>query len=553
MRSLRLLGVLLCTLFAINVPAAWATSASATADCNAVTFLYSQWVTVDHPIDVREIISVDGTVVYDDVSSIGKPLGWGPVAFPHAVPYPDGTLAEGSHTIVATAKFTDPSGHAKSQSVTLSTTCEPVCPPKVPNPAGAHTSGDAFGAYVNVSELIKVKKRPYVSSFQEGVGSGGQDDVLATVAIPGLLNLGVLTSSSQASITEDPAEARDVSVAEVADIRLLNGVIKAKVVRASAEAIARGDGSAYSSAGSTFQNLVINGVRYNNVAPNTRVRLPTIPGLIGKGSYVVLHERLTTSSAPPAGTLAGGTYSASIEVNMIHVYLKSPLGLPDPTEITVAHAYAYADFPQVNMCPGDNDGNTVSGHAFTASLAVVPTPDFDLGVIVNGVAIEPTGSTAYVEAASVNLPGPPQLGDVLDAGVAQSYSTGTVSKTSTDSTSYANVADVSLFGGMIKAKAIKSQCASSANADGGASNVDGTVFLGLEVNGQAQGGTPPPNTTIPLGPLGSIILNEQIPDAEAAGHTGVTIRALHVLLPKLGVDVRVAEAHCDAAFAVAAP
>ena len=66
-----------------------------------MTFLYSQWVTVDNPIDVREIIAVDGTVVYDQVSSIGKPLGWGAAAFPHVVPYPDGPL-DGSHTVVAT-------------------------------------------------------------------------------------------------------------------------------------------------------------------------------------------------------------------------------------------------------------------------------------------------------------------------------------------------------------------------------------------------------------------------------------------------------------------
>jgi hypothetical protein len=207
-------------LFAINVPAAWATNGSATADCDSVTFLYSQWVTVDNPIDVREIITVDGTVVYDQVSSIGKPLGWGAAAFPHVVPYPGGPL-EGSHTVVATMKFKDPSGRNRSPSVSIPVSeCGPTCPPKIPHPEGAHSSGDAFGVYVNVSDLIKIKKRPYVSSFQAGVGSAGQDDVAATVNLPGLLSLGVLTEASTATITEQSdtsvAEARDLRVSEVA-------------------------------------------------------------------------------------------------------------------------------------------------------------------------------------------------------------------------------------------------------------------------------------------------------------------------------------------------
>ena len=66
---------------------------------------------------------------------------------------------------------------------------------------------------------------------------------------------------------------------------------------------------------------------------------------------------------------------------------------------------------------------------------------------------------------------------------------------------------------------------------------------------------PAPNTviTLPL-KLGYVVLNEQVPDAAETGHTGLTVRAIHVkvTLPPLlaglniGAEVIVAEAHSDA-------
>jgi hypothetical protein len=551
MRSVRLLGVLLCTLFGLNVPNAFANETYFSADCDAVTFGYFNFPW-DATVVVHETVIIDGgTAMERDVSITHPPY---PLGHPIESKFPI-SPGSGSHTVYAKATFTA-DGDYQEWEETLNITCDDACHRGTPNPAGAHSDGDAFGVYVNVLDLIKLPKRPHVSSDENGVGSNGNDDVLATVTLPNVLKLGVMTESSVASVTDasddSPAEARDLSTSEIANVNLFNGIIRASVIRASAEAIARGDSSAYSSAGSTFANLVINGRRYANVAPNTRVNLPAIPGVIGKGSYVVLHERIATATAPAPDVLAGGTYGASMEVNMIHVYLKGPLLLKKVTEITVAHAYANATFPQTKACRGDIPSNTVSGHAFTASLTVAPNEDVTLiNAVVNAVAIEPTGvgSPAYIEAASVDLPGPASIGgQTLGAGVARSSSVGTVTTSASTSSSYANVADLSLFGGMIQAQAIRSQANANADGSGQASDANGTEFLGLVIAGKAYGGTAPPNTTITLPGLGFIVLNEQVPDADAEGHTGMTVRAIHAVVPKLGLDVRVAEAHADATY-----
>lgn len=108
---------------------------------------------------------------------------------------------------------------------------------------------------------------------------------------------------------------------------------------------------------------------------------------------------------------------------------------------------------------------------------------------------------------------------------------------------------------LIRATLIRSQSNSSASSASRSSNATGTSFVDLVVAGVPIAGTPPPNTTItlPLG-LGFVVLNEQVPDGPEGGHTGLTVRAIRVvvtlaLAPLLrGAEVIVAEAHSDATF-----
>lgn len=59
-----------------------------------------------------------------------------------------------------------------------------------------------------------------------------------------------------------------------------------------------------------------------------------------------------------------------------------------------------------------------------------------------------------------------------------------------------------------------------------------------------------PNTVVELPGLGFLVLNEQVRDPPAPGHTGLTLRALRLVLTAPGLDADaelvVREAHSDA-------
>jgi hypothetical protein len=170
--------------------------------------------------------------------------------------------------------------------------------------------------------------------------------------------------------------------------------------------------------------------------------------------------------------------------------------------------------------------------------------------------------------AELFLPEPD--GEVLTAEAVESNSIGTLTPTESSATSTAKAANVCLLGSgtscTVGATLIQSKATSVANAGGASSNDNGTVFVGLEINGTPIQGTPDRNTVIDIPGVGFVILNEQFCDAPGAtpatcalpgAHsTGLTVRALRLVITNpvvrdvlgLGIQVIVAEAHSDATW-----
>src|SRR5207249_5798761 len=146
---------------------------------------------------------------------------------------------------------------------------------------------------------------------------------VVNVAVPPpgvrVLNANVLSASSTSTVDSTTNTATDTGVAESAGVNLVGGLVTADVVRGVATAQASGFNSSFSSAGSAFQNLVVNGAQMNNVNPNTTIDLPAVQ--FGAGSFVKLLEQVGTSSQPSPGQLAGGTFGADLTVNMIRVHI----------------------------------------------------------------------------------------------------------------------------------------------------------------------------------------------------------------------------------------
>lgn len=432
-----------------------------------------------------------------------------------------------------------------------------------PDPSGANAAGSAYGADVHVSllgtQIIDQTLVP-TESEQSGVGSDSDDDELLGASIPppggAVLRAALLSTSSTSTVSEQPAQARQVSIAETAGVDILDGLVTASLVRGVAETTASGDAASFSSVGSTFEDLRVNGVSMNDVAPNTKIGLPS--ALYGAGSYVLLHERTGSTTRPPTGDLSGGTYAADLAVNMIRVHITALAPLGDKIDVVVSNAVAHADFPQTRLCQAQPK-QAVSGHAFIASADTEPSV---APVVVGYTSIPTSGGFDHQHLAEVSIGG----GDVFEAGAAVSESTGSLSALESDASSYAEASNVCLLadgdGCTVGAELVRSRSNSAAGPVSRSSNDGDTVLVGLQVLGQGIGGTPDPNTVIELPGIGFLVLNEQVCDNGAdlaagcddgAGHTGLTVRALRLVVTQplglpLGAEVIVAEAHSDALY-----
>lgn len=183
--------------------------------------------------------------------------------------------------------------------------------------------------------------------------------------------------------------------------------------------------------------------------------------------------------------------------------------------------------------------NTVHGDAYGESvnlsvLGAVPITSGPLPEVT--LPLNGSGGNLTKSAASASVPG------VLSTGVLSVTTQGDPAGPS--SSSSAHVANVNLGGGQLIARAVTSSCTANATS------VSGTSSLAtLTVGGQTVPVTPPPNTVIPLGALGSVTLNEQItgPDGKS-----ITVNAIHVNLannPPTGIgtgDIIIAHSVCSA-------
>ena len=457
----------------------------------------------------------------------------------------------------------------------------------VPTPdlSKAKASGSAFAAHVGdtvtgVQLTLPNNVNPAggVASGQAGEGSNTQSDAVLSVAVPGgALEAQVLSASSSSNVTAEPAGAANTSSAEVTDVRILGGLVTAKKVTADAETESSGTASTFSSLGSAFQDLSVQGVAQNNVNPNTTIGLPE--ALYGPGSFVKLYERIGSTGTPPPGDLTGGLFTADLTVNMIRIhitdYLPAVLG-NQTVDVIVASATSHTEFAQILICPPQ----TVSGHGFvlreTTQPALAP-------VVVGFVDIQANGGFDHQNLDAVAAPtadsgaGLP-AGSVLTAGASVSESQGASFTDASAASTYAEVGGVPciLKAGVctVSAQVIRSQSNSQAAASGTFSNADGTQLLGVTVLGTevcAMLGlestcTPPANTRIDLAGLGFVILNEQFcdndgtlakkcADGSVAGHAGLTVRGIRLVatVPNVlgltpGAEIIVAEAHSDAKF-----
>jgi uncharacterized repeat protein (TIGR01451 family)/fimbrial isopeptide formation D2 family protein len=507
--------------------------------------------------------TVDGDTVTWTVGPIAPKTGTGSVTMTVAV------TTHSSCDISNTAQISTP-GFNGGNPVNSNTLVTPVTPS--PDPDNANASGNAFGALVTTHGLLNVTttKLSHAESSQHGVGGpSGTSDTLLTASVPAVLTASALRTTSTSEVTKTPPRAGATSTSEVLNLCIVRialvCTVESSTVRAVARAEASGTGASFSAAGSTIENLKVVGA-VTPVDLNQTTTIPLAALVFGAGSYVAINERIGGTS------LSGGAYRSDLEVNMIRVHITGALGV-QAVDVTVAHAEAHADFPQLKLC-GPQVNRNVSGHAFVAHAAVLPPL---VSATVGFVGIPSSGGSESQNLAAASL----FNNSLLTTGVATSRSLGSIGANSAASGSRAQVAGVCLLrfptkptqcvvtADVLKAVSVSNADSSGATSSDQVSATDKTEFVNLKVRLVPDGPliavpiNPAPNTVINLLGIGYLVLNEQVcddgdpvsatnPRCSGANHSGLTVRAVHLVLLRSfgafspGVEVIVAEAHSDA-------
>src|SRR5712691_6729169 len=182
-------------------------------------------------------------------------------------------------------------------------------------------SGQAYGVYVS-TPVASQPQSPL--AVLPAISAPNGDIANATADVPNAVSSDFLNSTTTGAIGTTAASAQ--SIASVADVNILGGLITATTLSAVVTSSRTATGATSNANGSTFANLTVNGVAVTvgdaAVAPNTSMPLPGV-------GYVVLNEQTPTGD---------GVTSSGITVNMIHVVLQDALTGMKTGEIIVGSA-----------------------------------------------------------------------------------------------------------------------------------------------------------------------------------------------------------------------
>jgi len=308
----------------------------------------------------------------------------------------------------------------------------------------------------------------------------------------------------------------------VQGVSVLNGLIRANVVKAEANSSATSGGASSTENGSELAGLVVAGTPISvTPAPNTKITLPGI-------GYVTLNE----VNGP-----FNGTSQTHISVNMIHVVVNTAntLGIKLGTNIIVASATSlFTPAPAPFKESATAYSLLANGYAGNINASSGPWA-------ITGIDCRVGSSSNRLLSASTPVG---NVGTMVN----------TVSTTNTVTTSSAqagsNTATVNLLKSLITASTINTT-AKVLRSGAAFTHTGSTQFLALKIAGASIAASVPPNTRVNLPGLGYVILNDQLASntstsayEEVNGLLLVVTTANSYNLP-VGARIVVAHAHAQ--------
>lgn len=307
-------------------------------------------------------------------------------------------------------------------------------------------------------------------------------------------------SSTFTQKTDSTAEVKNTST--INGLNALAGMITADNVNASADVSATASAMTPSSAGSGFTNLKIAGQSVpDQVAPNTSMPLPGI-------GTVTLNKVVTAGKFRQNGQIL-------VEMMSIQVTERNnSLGIPNGSKIVIGHAAA--------AFTRNQPAYVFNGQAFASAANGAAGNDLENRIGKGApVSIDCAGTGGKTISNSLNglaVSGLMSSGDAITTAFAGPQGDAQVARTT------ASVANLSMIGGLITAPSIQAVAQDSIQGSKETASTDGSGFSGLTIAGVAVPVDAPPNTSLPLPGIGTVVVNEQI--VKNSGN--VTVNGLHI-------------------------
>jgi hypothetical protein len=439
-------------------------------------------------------------------------------------------------------------------------------------------SGDAVALIVRIGGEDVLVSSP-IHAEQDGPGPNGTtarngtERSLHEVEVPGLLTAKILNTRIDLRVDGDPLRSQAWSQATVVDLDILNGTVKADLIKGWANAKTEVNLADTMTVDSNIVGLEVGSLADFEVAPGVAIMLGELTDVaVGNGSFVKTYVRDDNSSFPSEAN--GHRYVADTTVTMLHVYLANVIGLGS-VEVIVSQAHAHAETPT----PFCGLVQAVKAAGYVARVR--PDLDDSTSIVVGEQHIGVVGGSGHEQLFGAQAPVGPA--SVFEVNNTETEVKGFV-KASIESRSYAmskvfglcilqdgtvseeNMTDPDYGDCFISATAIRAESNSVANATGamswGSVTIVGLKVAGIDMcealgfpdeddvdgNGSATANIckPPQNSYVDLGVV-NVTFNQREYDEERPGHTGYYVRAIRIQGPVVG-DIIISRAYTSADF-----
>jgi len=392
-------------------------------------------------------------------------------------------------------------------------------------------NGNAYASFANVKAGV-IAATLGRSAFQ-GCPCNGTNGEIQTTEVDGLsagdsgsvLMAGTTQSTAFTLKTATTAQVQNTST--ISGLNVMGGMITADTIKAVATVNATTKAMTAAPDGSQLANLVVAGQSIPaNVPENTVLPLPSI-------------GTVTLYKVTPVGTMKGAG-SITVDMITIDVATKNSLGLAVGARIVVGHAVAGFRRKQ----PASMFGGAAYAAAGNDNLGGVLENKIGRSAFLALGCQGTSGKTKTNSSSSVNAGNNFSMGDGETTAFGGTEGGIPVSRTT------ATASGLNLLGGLITVGTVQAVAQSSLQDGVVTGSADGSGFTGLTVAGVTVPLNVPPNTSLPLPLLGTVIVNEQtIHNDGSVAVNGLHIKITTANLLGLPVGSEMTIAHASSSIA----